>query len=276
MTILDALLLGVLQGITEFLPISSSGHLILTESFMKLPLESLQGFDIAIHFGTLLAIFIYFRKDYINILHGLWTISMRFLPGNREYSLSQTTKENIKMVKYLVVSTLPAILIGVFFGDFLNGYFRNATSVAMMLILVGIFFFIAEYVAVRIKSAELNRLNSFIIGVAQACALIPGVSRSGATISAGLIQGIRRADAARFSFLLGSLAITAATALAIYKIGKGEFTLPANDLLLAGVFSSFVAGYAAIAFLMEFLKQHTLHVFALYRVILGFTILYFI
>lgn len=266
MTILEALQLGVLQGITEFLPISSSGHLILAESFMKLKVEDLKSFDVAIHFGTLLAIFIYFWKDYVKIFWGF----MAVFTGKK----SEEIRESRKLLRYLVLATVPAVLVGLFFGDFLDERFRNATSVAIMLIVVGIFFFVAEYVAVRIKNAQLNQTNSFVIGLAQACALIPGVSRSGATISSGLIQGIKRDEAARFSFLLGSVAITAAVALSVYKMAKGEFALPATDILIAGIFSSFVAGYIAIAFLMKFLKKHTLHIFGLYRVVLGFVILY--
>lgn len=273
MTLLDALLLGILQGITEFLPISSSGHLILAESFMNLSVENLKSFDIAIHFGTLLAIFIYFWKDYISLFRALFA-TCRSMLLRKKSDEPQDIKNGKKLMRYLIVATMPAITVGFFFGDLLDTYFRNSTSVAIMLIIVGIFFFVAEHIAGRIKKVELNQLNSFVIGLAQTCALIPGVSRSGATISSGLIQGIKRDQAARFSFLLGSVAITAAVLLSVYKVLKGEFSLPAMDILLTGVLSSFVAGYLSIAFLMKFLKKHTLHVFALYRIALGLLILY--
>jgi len=278
MTLVEAIVLGVLQGLTEFLPVSSSGHLILAESFMKLNVETLKSFDVAVHFGTLLAIFIYFRRDFAHLIRGCANLingSISLILHRKDRSAKKKEGlESTKMIGYLAVATVPAVLVGAFFSDFLEAQFRNATSVAVMLIIVGVLFFVAEYVAVRVKHSGFNLKNTVLIGIAQACALIPGVSRSGATISTGLASGIRREDAARFSFLLGSIAIAAATALSVYKVAKGEFALPATDVLLTGIAASFVSGYAAISFLMKFLKKHTLHVFGIYRVILGFAILF--
>jgi undecaprenyl-diphosphatase len=280
MTLIDALLLGFLQGITEFLPVSSSGHLVLMENYLKLDAVALKNFDIAVHFGTLLAILIYFRRDFFQIIRGAWAFAAKFLsriPGLKgigTHEIGKKTEQGTMLFKFLIIATIPAVLIGYFFGDFLDDKFRNPLSVAIMMIAVGVFFFVAEYVAVRIKPAKLTLLNTVIIGIAQACALVPGISRSGSTISTGLIQGIKRDEAARFSFLLGSVAITAAVLLSIYKAYKGDFILPPSDILVAGIASSFTAGLASIAFLMRFLKKHTLHIFGLYRVILGFVILY--
>jgi len=273
-----ALILGLLQGLTEFLPISSSGHLVIAESWFKLNVEAMKSFDIAVHFGTLLAILIYFRMDYAFLLRSLAHMVERktgFLRGKRAVEEKIELKVGVKMCGYLALGTIPAVLIGAFFGDFLDMFFRNPVSVAVMLILVGVFFFFAEFIAARVKKGDFNLQNTVIIGIAQACALIPGISRSGATISVGLIQGIKRDEAARFSFLLGSIAIAAASAYSLYKVFKGEFILPSADLMLMGVASSFASGYMAIAFLMRFLKHHTLHVFGVYRVALGFAILFF-
>lgn len=288
MDIVTALILGLVQGITEFLPISSSGHLVIAESLFKLDVESLKSFDIAVHLGTLLAILIYFRKDYFFLLRSLAHLVERragFLRGKRGahgvHSAAQAVEEKIelktgvKMCGYLALGTVPAVIVGLFFGDFLDAAFRNMFWVAVMLIVVGVLFFAAEFVAVRVKPADFNLKNTALIGIAQACALIPGVSRSGATISSGLALGLPREAAARFSFLLGSVAIAAASCLGIYKAFKGDFILPSPDLLVAGISASFVSGYAAIAFLMKFLKRHTLHVFGIYRVVLGFAVLYF-
>jgi undecaprenyl-diphosphatase len=287
MDIISALVLGLLQGITEFLPVSSSGHLVLAESWFRLDWTALKSFDIAVHFGTLLAILIFFRKDYWFLLRSLVHLverktglfrGKRATDGDAAHAVEEKIelKVGVKMCGYLVLGTVPAVLVGAFFGDFLDGYFRNPFWVAVMMIAVGVLFFVAEYVAVRASAADFNLKNTVLVGVAQAIALIPGVSRSGATISSGLALGLKREDAARFSFLLGSVAMAAASVLALYKAYKGDMTLPSSDLLATGVVASFISGYAAIAFLMRYLKNHTLHIFGVYRVVLGFAVLFFI
>lgn len=273
MNILDALLLGALQGLTEFLPISSSGHLILVESFLHLDVETLKSFDISVHFGTLIAILIYFRKDFLRLIKGAIFVLFKVKIG-KIHSEDEPAASG-KMVKFLLLATIPAVLVGAFFEDFLDSYFRNSFYVAIFMIAIGLFFFLAEYVAKRKPSSSFTWLNTMLIGVAQACALIPGVSRSGATISTGLITGIKREEAARFSFLLGSIAMTAAFAMSAYKAVKGDIGMMNFDILLTGIISSFAFGYFAIAFLMRFLKNHTLHVFGIYRIILGIVLLSF-
>ena len=272
MNLFDASILGVVQGLTEFLPISSSGHLIIAESLMKLPVEDLKGFDIAIHVGTLLAILIYFRKDFLALIKTLWLI----VAGKS----GETDRKNVDLIMYLVVAMVPAVAVGLLFNDYLDENFRNAKSVAAMLIVVAVYFVIAEYFGGRRNAAragkprELGWPQVIMIGLAQAVALIPGVSRSGATISTGLITGLKREEAARFSFLLGAVAIAAASTLSVYKFTKGEFALPDTGILFTGIVSSFVSGYAAIAFLMSFLKKHSLYVFAAYRILLGAVMLF--
>lgn len=271
MDIFSALFLGVLQGITEFLPISSSGHLVLAEHFMKLDVEAMKSFDVAVHFGTLLAILIYFRKDFWALIKGSFWYAGKVLGIKKE--MTPQLKDSASLSGWIILATVPAVIVGLFFADYLDANFRNANSVAVMMIAVGVLFFVAEYIAVRVAKTGLTMKNTILIGVAQACALIPGVSRSGATISAGLAQGISREAAARFSFLLGAVAITAASALSLYHALKGEIAMPPFDLMSAGIASSFVSGYAAIAFLMRFLKKHTLRVFGVYRVVVGFALL---
>lgn len=274
MSILEALVLGILQGITEFLPISSSGHLVVAESLMKLPVESLKSFDIAIHFGTLLAILIYFYKDFLAILAGdiqFENITAKTADGDAQTSL---IKRKRPMLGYLIIGTVPAVIVGLFLGDWLDEFFRNKTSVAITLMLVGLLFFVAEWINKKVPATKINLKNTVLIGIAQSIALIPGVSRSGSTISAGLSLGLKREESARFSFLLGGVAIAAATAFSCYKIFKGEFTLPQWDILITGVLSSFAVGLLAISFLMRYLKKHTLNIFAFYRIILGLVVLF--
>lgn len=256
MTLLQAALMGILQGLTEFLPVSSSGHLLMAQSLFGLKdLVALKSFDIAVHFGTLMAIFIYFAKDF-------WTLIKGFFRGVMGHK-----NEDFDMAVTLILATIPAILVGLLLGDWLDKIFYNAIAVPVMLILVGIVFLVAEKIHTKRgeNREKITRKEGLMIGLAQTLALIPGVSRSGATISAGLMMGIERAKAARFSFLLGSIAMVAATAYAVLKVIKGDFLMPPTDILVVGIATSFLAGMAAIGFLMNYLRKHTLAVFAYYR-----------
>ncbi len=261
-----ALLLGILQGVTEFLPISSSGHLVLGESLFNLQVADLQSFDIAVHFGTLLAIFVYFRRDIGRLLIALGGILAR----------KHVPKSDKSMIGYLLIGTVPAVIVGLFFGDFIEENFRGVKSVAMMFLFVAAFFLVAEYMKKRTKDTKIGLVQAVLIGCVQAIAIIPGISRSGCTIGAGLLQGVNREEAARFSFLLGAVAISAATALSLYKASKGLMILPSAEILTVGIISSFAAGYLSVSFLMKFLKSHTLHIFSAYLALLSLFIFLFV
>ncbi len=272
MGIFDALLLGILQGFTEFLPISSSGHLVLMESFLQLPVADLMGFDVAVHFGTLLAIFVYFRNDFKD----LFTAFFGMLIGKKGQSIDKKTLESRKMIWVLIICTLPAVFAGLLLGDYLEDMFRTTQSVAVMMLVVAFYFVIAEQIGKKMVDKKITMKTGLIIGIAQAFALIPGVSRSGSTIATGIFQGINRQSAARFSFLLGSVAISAATVLSLYKVIKGEIYLPGWDLIIVGILSSFISGYLAVSMLMKFLKRHSLNVFAIYLLVLSLGLLFFV
>jgi undecaprenyl-diphosphatase len=269
MTWIDACILGILQGITEFLPISSSGHLIIMEKLLNLPVQALKSFDILVHFGTLLAILCYFGKDILRLFKALYYMIGRIGKEHR----SEQVKEDQKTVGYLLIGSIPALFIGFFYSDFLDEYFRSPFSAAVLFIAVGLLFFLVEYIHKKVKTAKITLNTAIVIGFCQAVALIPGVSRSGATISAGLVQGVKRETSARFSFLLGSIAIAAAFASALLHIKKGDIGLPPLEITLIGVAASFFAGFISIAFLMKFLKNHTLNAFAVYRILAGLLIL---
>lgn len=288
----EALILGILQGITEFLPISSSGHLIFGESFLGLEVENLKTFDIVVHMGTLLAIIIYFWEDFKGLIVNFFKFIFR----------RETDKDYKNLIGYIIIGTLPAVIIGLNFETFLDFYFRNVRAVAMLMVLVGVVFILGEVVYKRKReeaslterivanldkvkkwafgsheSGQVQGLNfkkALIIGLAQAVALLPGVSRSGSTIIAGLFQGIERREAARFSFLLGIPAILGAGILTGIKVASGA--TPAVGVgtlaLIIGFISSFVFGLASIYFLMKFLKNNTLHVFAIYLILLGLSV----
>ncbi|MBT4917076.1 undecaprenyl-diphosphatase UppP [Candidatus Peregrinibacteria bacterium] len=262
----EALILGVLQGITEFLPISSSGHLVLGEHFLGLEMESLKTFDVLVHVGTLLAIIVYFWKDFIGLLKAFFGLFLGKFDG-----------EYVKLIGFIVIGTIPAVFLGLFGGDAIDSVFRDVKMVGLMMLLVGVVFILGEYVNKRVKKSELTWWKAIIIGLAQALALIPGVSRSGSTIVMGLFNGIEREKAARFSFLLGMPAIAGAGLLTTLDLFKGGGGISGDAsiswiVLLVGFVSAFLAGLLSVSFLMKFLKKHTLLVFAVYLIILGVSI----
>lgn len=266
MNFLDAAILGALQGITEFLPISSSGHLILAEKFLNLEVESLKTFDVMLNLGTLLAVLIYFWHEVKGMIIALWKFVTRKLPANDPYA---------KLIVYLILGTIPAVIFGLF-GDTIDLYFRNAKSVTILMIVVACIFIIAElfYKKVKTKKLEVSTWKqALIIGFAQSLALIPGISRSGSTIVAGLFQGIERENVAKFSFLLSIPAVCGALTLTGIKILKSGTVDVDFGPLFVGFLTSFIFGILSVAFLMRFLKKHSLNVFAWYRII--FAILLF-
>ncbi len=271
MSVQEALILGVIQGLTEFLPVSSSGHLVLAESLMKLPVESLKSFDIATHVGTLLALLVYFWKEIWNLVLAFFVSIAQIFTRKK---LSVEMEHSQRLMIYLLLATIPAIVLGVTLGDWLDEMFRKPGTIAIFMIIVGVLFFVAELVYTKMKTRNVGLREGLLMGLAQCLALIPGISRSGITISAGLFQGVKRDEAAKFSFLLGAIAIFGAAVFAVYGIMKGKYTMPPVDLLVVGIMSSFLVGLGAISFLMKYLKKHTLHIFGVYRVILGFVLLY--
>ncbi|MDD3861324.1 MAG: undecaprenyl-diphosphate phosphatase [Candidatus Gracilibacteria bacterium] len=287
MTPLQSLLLGALQGITEFLPISSSGHLVLGEHFFSLDTSALKSFDVAVHMGTLLAILIYFWKD-------VWQMLKTFF----ELLTGKTKFDNpyAKLILYIVIGTIPAVIIGLLFEDWMDANFRNLKAVGTLMILVGITFYFGEMFYQKNYGSNLKavvqkavkKLKDFfgcdegkgeiqgltlrkavIIGCAQALALLPGVSRSGSTIVAGLFQGIERSSAARFSFLLGIPAIFGAGILTFISGGSEILESVSYQSLIIGFVSSFAFGMLSVALLMQFLKKFSLNVFAVYLMIVG-------
>lgn len=252
--IFQAFILGVIQGITEFLPISSTAHLIIVPWLFgwKGTINSLS-FDIAVHVGTLISIFYCFWKDWIDI----------FLRDK-------------KMLFYIILGTIPAGLAGITFHDFIENELRNPLIIVFTLIFVGILMLIAEKVSKK-ERESINISDALFIGTAQAVALIPGVSRSGITITAGLFKGLERAYAARFSFLLSTPAVAGAAVIDLYKSIKIGYFYD-YSIFTVGVLSSSITGILAIKFLLNFLKKYPLNLFIYYRWILAFAIflLYFL
>ena len=255
--LIGAIFLGIVQGLTEFLPVSSSGHLLLGQYFLGLDQNRFGlSFDAAVHTGTVLAVVSFFWRDLLGMLRA-------FLRSLRGPDLLDTQQ---RMAYLILVATVPAGLIGFFFEDFFATVVRSPWIVVVNLVLVGALFMVGEAVGLkRRRASKLSMGEAVGIGLAQAAALVPGISRSGATITLGLFLGLRRDEAARFSFLM-SVPITAAAAL----LSLGEATaegISAYEALLfaAGCISSGVVGYLAIRFLLNYLADHSLRAFAYYR-----------
>jgi undecaprenyl-diphosphatase len=247
--LLEAVFLGVVQGLTEFLPVSSSGHLLLAQYFLGVNQERFGlSFDAAIHTGTVLAVVSYFRRD----LLGMARAFLRSLPR------PDFSDPEVRLAYLVLVATVPAALIGFLFEDFFATQVRSPWVVVFNLVFVGMLFLVAE--AVGRKGRDASRL-----GPAGAFAVVPGVSRSGATITLGLFLGLKREEAARFSFLM-SVPITAAAAgLSLADVASGGMNAHEILLFLAGSISAAVVGYFAIRFLLRYLSRHSLAVFAYYR-----------
>jgi len=256
MTIEQIIVLAVVQGITEFLPISSSGHLILVPKLMHWQDQGLV-VDVMTHLGTLLAILIYFWRD-------VWRIT----GGALELFKGKMTDEG-RLAIYIVLATIPAVAFGVFLKEFgFADLERNVAVVAWNTILYGILMLIADMASPQERTMSNMTLGSaLIIGVAQALALIPGTSRSGVTMTAGRFLGFTRPDSARFSFLLGIPAIAGAGVFTVGDALASGQPITIDAVYCAGL--TFLAGLAAIAFLMALVKRISFLPFVLYRMVLG-------
>ncbi len=262
MDALQAIVLGIVQGLTEFLPISSSGHLRIVPAFAGWE-DPGAAFTAVIQLGTMAAVLLYFRRDLINIARA-WLAGLRDPVRRREL--------DSRMGWYLIIGTIPIVILGFAFDDAIEEDARSLTLIGTTLIVLGLILLLAEKVGRREREVEhVGWRDSLIIGFAQAAALIPGVSRSGATITAGLFLGFDRAAAARFSFLLSVPAVVLSGLYQLRDIG-GEGAVGFVPTTLATI-AAFVSGYASIAFLLKFLVTHTTAVFVVYRVVLGAVVL---
>ena len=258
MDLLGAALLGVVQGLTEFLPVSSSGHLILARAFFGWDAERFGlPFDVACHVGTLLAVALYFSNDIRAMIAAL--------PG----ALSGGQSEHERLVRLIVVGTLPIVAVGLLFGDRLEAV-RSPEVVAVTLALGGVALILAERLgSQRRDAASVGYGEAAAIGFAQAAALVPGVSRSGATLTVALLLGLKRPGAARFAFLLSLPAVLAAAAREALKLGEvGMAAIPVT-LFAVGLVVSAVVGYLTIKYFLRYLADHSLAVFAYYRLALA-------
>lgn len=259
----SAVLLGVVQGITEFLPVSSSAHLILARTAFGWDAGPFAlAFDVACHVGTLLAVVTYFRRE-------LFDLGQRTVGVCRGADLRSASP-----VWLLMVGTVPVAVAGVLFGDAIEGSLRTPVVAAGALAVGAVAFLGVERRQPGTRDEpSLTAVESLLIGVGQACALVPGVSRSGATITVGLLIGLRREAAARFGFLLGVPAIVAATVREMFALREAVITGDLVWLFLIGAVTSAVVGYLSVKYFLRYLVGHTLSPFAMYRFALAAAVL---
>jgi len=260
MNSLYAILLGLVQGIAEFLPISSSGHLALLEHYLKVPGSGLS-FDILLHVATLLALVAYFYRDWLDMGHAF-------------ISPSRYNRPERRMLFFIILATIPGGLAGLLLEKQAETIFRHPTRIAILLGVVGLLFLVAEKFAKhRRRLDQMMLMDALLIGMSQALAIMPGVSRSGITIICALFLGFNRRSSAHFSFLLSTPIIAGA---GLHHIPKWLKSPPEDLSLLAaalGFIAALISSYLAIKFLMSFLQRHTFIPFAVYRIALAALIL---
>ncbi len=254
---LEALILGILQGLTEFLPVSSSGHLELGKAFFDIHSSQTITFTIVVHAATVLSILVVFRNDILELLESFF-----------KFKNNENNKYNIK----LIISAIPVIILGLFFGDQLKELFTgNVLLVGSMLILTGSILTWAHFA--KDGSKKISTIDSIIIGIAQAIAVLPGISRSGATISTALILGKRKKEAARFSFLMVIIPILGALAKDLYDNYLSSSAIDTNELnvsaLIIGFLAAFISGVFACSWMLKIVKKSKLIYFAVYCLAIG-------
>ena len=265
MDLLQALVLGVVQGLTEFMPVSSSAHLIIVPWVLGWRDPGL-AFDVALHLGTLLAVLTYFWRDWIDIIKG-------FFASLAARSLGRTLHRRLAWL--IIVGCIPGAVVGALGDKLIEGLFHSPNeahrasamlAIAALLAMLGALLWLAERFARHRRTlAQISFGDAIVIGLAQALALLPGVSRSGSTITAGLALGLRREAAARFSFLLATPIIAGAGLKKAYDVLQAGFPAAERLPFLVGFLAAAVVGYLCIAFLLRYLQRHSVNVFVYYR-----------
>jgi len=261
MDFIQSAVLGLIQGLTEFIPVSSTGHLIIVRKLIGLDLYGSLSFDAVLQLATGLAVLVYFWRDILNIIIAFFA-----------WTFKRSTEEKYKnLIVPIIIGTIPAVVLGLLLQDYMDTIFRGTHVVAVALVLGAILFYLAEKFAKNNKDISIK--NGFIIGLFQCLALIPGFSRSGSTIAGGLFAGLSREMAVRFSFLLSLPIIFGSGLYKVYDlVGHGQFGSVESSLFFASIFA-FISGLLSIHFLLKFLKNHSLNYFGVYRIILAIVIL---
>ncbi|HPN96200.1 MAG TPA: undecaprenyl-diphosphatase UppP [Candidatus Moranbacteria bacterium] len=267
MTVFQAIILGLVQGLGEFLPISSSGHLIIVPWLFNFPDPGL-AFDVALHLGTLLAVFAYFRKDWVRIIKLAISRKKR---DRFDHTAFFQEKYNKNLLWLLIIATIPGVIAGYFLENLAETFFRNPLLIAFTFATLGFLLYLSDKKAQKNKDLKtISAKDASIIGLFQALAIIPGVSRAGATITSGLFLGFDRVSAAKFSFLLSTPIIFGATVLKF-----GDFIKAAGCIEVLGVLTAMVSGYFAIWGLIKLVERASYKIFFWYRLLFALIIVVF-
>lgn len=259
MDILQSFLLGLIQGLTEFLPISSSGHLALGRYILGSDTEMGITFEVVVHFGTLCSIVIYYKTEILNLIKALF----RFIKSPAEAK----SEKDVKVIGFILISMIPAFIVGFTLKDYIEDIFMNPILVCGMLIVTGVILYLTKFS--KNPVGEVTTKKAFMIGLAQAFAMIPGISRSGSTISTSLYLGVSREEAANFSFLMVIPVIAGAMILEMGEVFEVGISNSQISSLLVGFFTAFISGYYALKYLIIILKKQGFHYFAYYCWLVG-------
>lgn len=262
MNFIESVILGAVQGITEFFPISSTAHLVLFPWFFSWHDEGLP-FNVALHVGSLIAIIVYFWRDWLLIIN-------EFLKAVAERSFEGHPSGRIGL--YLIIATIPGAVFGVLFEDLAAGLLRDPLSIAITLSFFGLLLYIADRFSGKRKSVEeMNLTDCLIIGFSQALAIVPGVSRSGITITGAMFRNFKRDEAARFSFLMAAPLIAGA---GIFEARHLEYSAVVSKPFIGGFIASAVFAFLAIKYLLRFVRKQSYTVFVVYRLLLAILIVF--
>ncbi len=264
MTIFQAILLGIVQGLTEFLPISSSGHLVILPFFLNwdLPEKEMFIFDVLVQLGTLVAVIFYFRKELVAIIADFF---------KQLFAGTPFATHEARMGWLLIIATVPAGLAGLFLDDLVEGMFSSPLFTGIALLVTALLMTLAEKISLKLgDTRDITLVTALIMGLMQALALFPGISRSGATISGGMARHLKREAAGKFSFLMSIPIMLAAGGLSTYKmVTEVPDLLSFLPIMAVGFITAMVVGYIAIRWLLRFLANHSLVYFSVYCALLG-------
>jgi undecaprenyl-diphosphatase len=268
LSLLEAILLGIVQGLTEFLPISSSGHLVLGEYLLKVKFDDIS-FEVFLHFGTLLSVVIFFRRTIWSMLKAVWLKIRSVFAGGT----TGPDSEYWRLFWLIIVGTTPAGLIGALFKDYLERSFSSVIFVSFMLLFTGTVLFLTKFV--KKKKEKLGFNDALWVGLAQALAMLPGISRSGLTISTGIFRKVEKSKAAEFSFLLSLPAVLGASLLELKDVLSHNSASQDLRIYAIGAVTAFVVGYLSIKFLLNVIKKGKFQYFGYYCFAVGLLFLIF-
>lgn len=270
MTILKAIILGVIQGLTEFLPVSSSGHLAVTQQLLKVPEDRILFFTIMLHLGTLFSVFVVYSRDIAMIVVEFLRLIGEVITG-KGFKLNN---EHRKLGVFIIIATIPTGLMGILLGNIFERFYSSTLVIGIALLITGTLLWLAEKSnSGKRNIGHMSWMDAAIVGIFQGFAITPGISRSGSTIVGSLFRGFNKELATKFSFLISIPAILGATVLEVkdvFEVGMGDITV---GIVIAGVLAAFISGLFAIRTLINFIKKEKLYYFSFYTWAIGLVVI---